>query len=82
MRVTGWSSDPWTRGSYSYIAVGSSPSDILALARPVGDGRVRFAGEATHPRFYGTMHGAYDSGVREADLIGESYDNREADRCS
>jgi hypothetical protein len=30
-----WTSNPYVRGSYSYIKVGSFPSDVLALARPI-----------------------------------------------
>jgi len=46
---TQWDVDPYSRGSYSYVAVGSTPADIETLAEPVA-GRVFFAGEATHPR--------------------------------
>ena len=35
------------------------------LADPVG-GRVLFAGEATNASYYGTLHGAMLSGIREA----------------
>ncbi|CAM9631213.1 unnamed protein product [Choristocarpus tenellus] len=31
--------------------------------------RVLFAGEATHPRFFSTAHGGFDSGLRAADEI-------------
>lgn len=66
--VTRWAADPYARGSYSFLAVGSSPADQQALAEPVAD-RVAFAGEATHPEFFATVHGAYLSGLREADRI-------------
>jgi monoamine oxidase len=66
--VTRWAADPYARGSYSFIAVGSSPDDMEALAEPAND-RLAFAGEATDPEFFGTVHGAYLSGVREADRI-------------
>lgn len=66
--VTRWASDPYARGSYSFLAVGSSPADQRALAEPVGD-RLLFAGEATHEEFFATVHGAYMSGIREADRI-------------
>ncbi len=39
---------PICPGSYSFIAVGSSPDDMHALGEPVGD-RLMFAGEATDP---------------------------------
>jgi polyamine oxidase len=66
--VTRWAADPYARGSYSFVAVGSSPDDMKALAEPVND-RLAFAGEATVPEFFGTVHGAYQSGVREAERI-------------
>lgn len=66
--VTRWAADPYARGSYSFLAVGSSPDDQEALAAPVGD-RLSFAGEATHEEFFATVHGAYLSGLRAADRI-------------
>ncbi|GAT11754.1 monoamine oxidase [Mycolicibacterium novocastrense] len=66
--VTRWGTDPYSLGSYSFIAVGSSPDDMSALGEPVGE-RLLFAGEATNPEFFGTVHGAYLSGIREADRI-------------
>ncbi|XP_071071705.1 peroxisomal N(1)-acetyl-spermine/spermidine oxidase isoform X2 [Dasypus novemcinctus] len=72
-----WHSDPYTRGSYSYVAVGSSGDDVDKLAEPLPAGgvdaqpQVLFAGEATHRTFYSTTHGALLSGWREAErLIG------------
>uniref|UniRef100_A0A287D1W6 Peroxisomal N(1)-acetyl-spermine/spermidine oxidase n=1 Tax=Ictidomys tridecemlineatus TaxID=43179 RepID=A0A287D1W6_ICTTR len=72
-----WHSAPYTRGSYSYVAVGSTGDDIDLLAQPlpVDDSstqlQILFAGEATHRTFYSTTHGALLSGWREADrLIG------------
>ena len=66
--VTRWAADPYALGSYSFLAVGSSPDDQRTLAEPVGQ-RVSFAGEATHERFFATVHGAYLSGLREAERI-------------
>ncbi|WP_327084580.1 flavin monoamine oxidase family protein [Mycolicibacterium iranicum] len=66
--VTRWAADPYARGSYSFLAVGSSPDDQEALAEPVGE-RLGFAGEATNPEYFATVHGAYLSGLREADRI-------------
>jgi hypothetical protein len=63
-----WSIDPYARGSYSYIAVGSSPTDLEALAEPVGE-TLFFAGEATHRGHWAAAHGAYASGLREAARI-------------
>ena len=65
VQVTGWDSDPFARGSYSYVALGATPDDIEALAAPVGE-RLLFAGEATTRIHWACMHGAYVSGLREA----------------
>lgn len=65
---TRWSADPFARGSYTCIGVGSSSKDIAALAEPVGDG-LFFAGEGTNPYHWGCVHSAYESGLREAARI-------------
>lgn len=75
-----WHSAPYTRGSYSYVAVGSSGDDMDRLAQPLpSDGKgaqlqVLFAGEATHRTFYSTTHGALLSGWREADRLMTLWD--------
>ena len=66
--VTRWAADPYARGSYSHVAVGSSPEDLRTLAQPASE-RLLFAGEATHEKYYATVHGAYLSGLREAERI-------------
>ncbi len=62
---TRWQEDPFARGSYSFQRVGQRPEDRACLAAPV-HGRLFFAGEATHPHYFGTVHGAYESGLRAA----------------
>jgi monoamine oxidase len=42
------------------------PNPVLFLPTPH---RLLFAGEATHPKFYSTMHGARSSGLREAERV-------------
>lgn len=80
--VTRWRSDPWARGSYSYVSVGSSGSDYDLLAAPVipptckepeGLPRLFFAGEHTIRNYPATVHGAYLSGLREAGRIADYY---------
>ena len=66
--VTRWNEDPFACGSYSYLPVGVSTRERLALGKPVG-GRLFFAGEATSPDHASTVHGAYLSGIREAENI-------------
>lgn len=63
-----WSLDPHALGTYSHLALGSSPDDLAALAEPVGE-TLFFAGEATSTGQWGTAHGAYLSGLREAARI-------------
>jgi monoamine oxidase/CRP-like cAMP-binding protein len=65
---TSWSVDPYARGAYTFIAAGATPADIRALQEPVGE-RIFFAGEATSAEHWGTVHGAYLSGLREAARI-------------
>lgn len=72
--VTAWRADPFARGSYSFVAVGSSPADYDVVAAPLAPSnrskpRVFFAGEATTRMFPASVHGAYFSGLREASLV-------------
>ena len=66
--VTRWRDDPLALGSYSYLPIGSSSDNMRALGEPVG-GHLLFAGEATAPLVYATVHGALVSGLREARRI-------------
>lgn len=66
--ISRWSQDPYAFGSYSYIPVGASGEDYDVLAQNV-ENKLFFAGEATNRRFPGTVHGAYFSGIREAENI-------------
>ncbi|HVW35876.1 MAG TPA: FAD-dependent oxidoreductase, partial [Pirellulales bacterium] len=65
-RAARWGADRFARGAYSCVPVGASGDDFDALAEPASE-RLLFAGEATHRRFPATVHGAYLSGLREAD---------------
>jgi polyamine oxidase len=67
--VTRWTSDPFAGGSYSYLPVGASPADLAALAEPEGDALL-FAGEHTDADYYGNVHAAVRSGLREARRLG------------
>lgn len=75
-----WFHDPYTFGSYSYVANGCSGQDIDNLAEPLpltGSNaqplQVLFAGEATHKSFFSTVHGALLAGWREADRLISHY---------
>lgn len=70
LQVTRWASDPFACGSASFNAVGAGRADRLALARPV-QGVLFFAGEAVHPNYPATVHGAYLSGLAAARRIME-----------
>jgi len=76
-----WLSDPWSRGGYSYPGVGSGPDDGAAYARPLG-GRVFFAGEATEPVEYGTVHAALWSGEQAAEAVFRAATGRAASRAA
>jgi monoamine oxidase len=67
-QITRWSADPFAHGSYSFNRLGSTPEMRDQLAAPVDD-RVYFAGEATDRGSFGTVHGAYNSGLRAAEEI-------------
>jgi monoamine oxidase len=65
MTVTRWRTDPYSLGAYSTPGLRTRPADFDSLAEPV-DGRVLFAGEATSREYFGYVHGALASGIREA----------------
>jgi monoamine oxidase len=67
-QITRWVSDPFSRGSYSYNAVGSTPQMRKNLAAALQQS-VFFAGEASNVHYFGTAHGAYLSGLRAAQEI-------------
>ncbi len=69
---TRWSQDPFSRGSYSYLPVGASEGDREELAQPAS-ARLFFAGEASNRDFPATTHGAYWSGLREAQRIESGF---------
>jgi monoamine oxidase len=71
--VTRWYSDPFAGGSYSFIPFGASGADYDAIAEPVGE-RLFFAGEASNRRYCATVHGAFLSGIREAERISHLTD--------
>ena len=68
--VTAWSTEPWTRGSYTCALPGQAHQRIK-LAQTLGD-RLFFAGEATTVHDYAFCHGAFNSGIRAAQEISDS----------
>lgn len=71
MLRTRWNSNEYTFGSYSYPGVGSNPKFFGDLAKSIDD-KLFFAGEHTSKDYFGTAHGAYLSGVREAEKISKA----------
>lgn len=83
-----WYSNPYTLGSYSYktwqcdnltdpVADLAAPLTVMLEDKALGGYRkhpaIMFAGEATHPCYYSTVHGALLSGWREADNLATYY---------
>ena len=64
--ATRWAEDPLFRGAYSHARVGHAASRAALRDAAVADGRLRFAGEACHERYAGTVGGAWESGLRAA----------------
>ncbi|WP_406307041.1 FAD-dependent oxidoreductase [Streptomyces sp. NBC_00885] len=74
---TSWSTDPFARCSYSYLA----PSTLGATARTLlaasVAGRLYFAGEATSSEAPSTAHGALESGRRAAAEVSNDAESGE-----
>ncbi|GLH03199.1 Protein anon-37Cs [Gryllus bimaculatus] len=74
-----WMSNPHFHGSYSFRSMESDRLHATAsqLARPVlnssGKEVLLFAGEASHDHYYSTVHGAIETGWREADRLLKHY---------
>uniref|UniRef100_A0A0V0G8I4 Putative flavin-containing amine oxidase n=1 Tax=Triatoma dimidiata TaxID=72491 RepID=A0A0V0G8I4_TRIDM len=74
-----WYSNQHFRGSYSFRSVNTEVLQVSAdiLAQPLTNDFTKnmlfFAGEATHSYYYSTVHGALESGWREARRLAEMY---------
>lgn len=68
MLRTKWQSNVNSFGAYSYTAVGTEMRHFDDLAKEI-NGKVFFAGEHTNSDYFSTAHGAYLSGIREADKL-------------
>ncbi|XP_046658319.1 spermine oxidase-like isoform X2 [Homalodisca vitripennis] len=70
-----WCNNPFFKGTYSYLSAVSDRQNITNddLRQPILDANdkpvVLFAGEATHPCYQSTVHGAIETGRREANTI-------------
>jgi monoamine oxidase len=68
MLRTKWGQNINSFGAYAYATNGSTSADFDTLAQSVNN-QLFFAGEHTNRAYRGTVHGAYLSGIREADKI-------------
>ncbi|OXU25458.1 hypothetical protein TSAR_012048 [Trichomalopsis sarcophagae] len=74
-----WYSDKHTRGSYSNQTLETEKLNVRTkdLYDPIKGSTekplILFAGEATHEHYYSTVHGAIETGFREADRIIDYY---------
>lgn len=65
---TQWGNNSHSFGSYSFASNGTTSADFETIANTVNN-KVFFAGEHTSKDYRGTVHGAYLSGIREAEKI-------------
>ena len=72
-KITRSGADPYTGGSYSFVAKGASGSDLAALAEAVQN-VLFFAGEAYSQENPATVHGALMSGERAADELNDTWE--------
>ena len=63
--VKNWGSEPFFYGAYTHPSVGATERTRAILAAPI-DGKVFFAGEATHSGINVCMQGAIETGLRAA----------------
>ncbi|MFY7900096.1 MAG: flavin monoamine oxidase family protein [Chitinophagaceae bacterium] len=68
MLRTKWGQNINSFGAYSYATNGTTSNDFDTLAKPINN-KLFFAGEHTSKAYRGTVHGAYLSGIREANNI-------------
>jgi monoamine oxidase len=68
MKRTRWTTDPYSLGSYSHVPIGGFAEAYDTLAQPIQN-RLFFAGEATTRLYPATVHGAYLTGIQQANAI-------------
>jgi len=68
MLRTKWGQNINTYGAYSFATNGTTSADFDTMATHISN-KLFFAGEHTVRDYRGTVHGAYLSGIREADKI-------------
>lgn len=74
-----WYTNKNFRGSYTFRSLtteklGATASDLrYPLKNNDGKDILHFAGEATHDHYFSTVHGAIETGWREANRISNYY---------
>ncbi|KAF7281754.1 hypothetical protein GWI33_004312 [Rhynchophorus ferrugineus] len=73
-----WGTNPHFKGTYSYVGTETIDATTIrqTLIEPLRINEkdvVLFAGEATHTKYFSTVHGAIDTGYREADRLIKLY---------
>lgn len=69
--TTAWCGDPHMLGAYASALPGHAGERAL-LAEPVEE-RLFLAGEAVHPTWFSTVHGAWRSGISAAERVEASF---------
>ena len=64
---TAWQTDPFIQGGYSYAKIGAAEN--RRKMTQIETDRIVFAGEAFSLQWYGTAHGAYQSGQDVAEKL-------------
>jgi monoamine oxidase len=70
--ITRWESDPYTQGAFTYLGPNATPKQLIDMASPEWEEQLFFAGEHTDQFYYGSVHGAYLSGLRASQSIDNS----------
>lgn len=76
---TKWQTNRFERGAYSYRSVYTEENggSAEALGQPITDNKgfplICFAGEATSPHYHATVHGAIETGFREAERVIKAF---------
>ncbi|KAH8389521.1 hypothetical protein KR200_002843 [Drosophila serrata] len=84
MLRTQWNANQSFRGSYTFRStytdeLHTGAWDLEAPLQDVGGRpRLQFAGESSHKHYYSTVHGAVETGFREADRLNTYYRSRTA----
>jgi monoamine oxidase len=68
MLRTKWGQNPNAYGAYSFVSINARSTEFQVMQEAV-ENKLFFAGEHTIKEHRATVHGAYLSGIREADKI-------------